>query len=302
MKKKKIKVLGVTSAIMMAMGSLSFAASSNAFINANPNITAYNTDYNFTYTQNDGSKNEDLKVIAADQYWSVIRPFDNEDTANEISWTVVPGSTNALTSVTKQTPVSATYTNYNGPTYSGKAACAQAVVDTTKTPGVAVAEATNDAGGYMDFTFVVNASSKQNMSNINVRAYDNTSGSLVGLKSGSGEVSSDAVETTINYASAMDSISLVSNSYTSDSQYGTQFLKDVTIGNNTYKYKSGETGWVYAVYNSDGSLNKVSEKVGGETFNVSNGQTVVWVYVNYNSDYTANVTFPSNLSSLPTIN
>ena len=109
MKNKKIKVLGVTSAIMMAMGSLSFAASSNAFINANPNITAYNTDYNFTYTQNDGSKNEDLKVIAADQYWSVIRPFDNEDTANEISWTVVPGSTNALTSVTKQTPVSATY-------------------------------------------------------------------------------------------------------------------------------------------------------------------------------------------------
>ena len=65
MKNKKIKVLGVTSAIMMAMGSLSFAASSNAFINANPNITAYNTDYNFTYTQNDGSKNEDLKVIAA---------------------------------------------------------------------------------------------------------------------------------------------------------------------------------------------------------------------------------------------
>ena len=43
MKNKKIKILGVTSAIMMAMGSLSFAASSNAFINANPNITAYNT-------------------------------------------------------------------------------------------------------------------------------------------------------------------------------------------------------------------------------------------------------------------
>ena len=302
MKNKKIKVLGVTSAIMMAMGSLSFAASSNAFINANPNITAYNTAYNFTYSQNDGSKNEDLKVIAADQYWSVIRPFDNEDTANEISWTVVPGSTNALTSVTKQTPVSATYTNYNGPTYSGKAACAQAVVDTTKTPGVAVAEATNDAGGYMDFTFVVNAATKQNMSNINVRAYDNTSGSLVGLKKASGEVSSDAVETTINYASAMDSIALVSNDYTSGNQYGSEFLEDVTIDGTPYEYSQNVKGWVYAVYNEDGSLNKVSEKVGGETFNVSDGQTVVWVYVNYNSDYTANVTFPSNLSSLPTIN
>ncbi|MEI3233226.1 MAG: hypothetical protein V8S33_01930 [Intestinibacter bartlettii] len=99
-----------------------------------------------------------------------------------IDWTVVPGSTNALTKLWKQPPGGASYTNYDGTTYEGKAACAQAVVDTTKTPGVAVAEATNDAGGYMDFTFVVNASSKQNMSNINVRAYDNTSGSLVGLK------------------------------------------------------------------------------------------------------------------------
>lgn len=35
MQLKKIKVLGVTSAIMVAMGSLSFAASSNAFINVN---------------------------------------------------------------------------------------------------------------------------------------------------------------------------------------------------------------------------------------------------------------------------
>ena len=63
MKNKKIKVLGVTSAIMMAMGSLSFAASSNAFINENPNITAYNTDYNFTYSQNDGSILECYKTI-----------------------------------------------------------------------------------------------------------------------------------------------------------------------------------------------------------------------------------------------
>ena len=184
MKNKKIKILGVTSAIMMAMGSLSFAASSNAFINANPNITAYNTAYNFTYTQNSGNKDEDLKVIAADPYWSVIKPFDTDVTAKTIDWTIIDGSTNALTKLDGQEPIGgASYTNYDGTTYEGYAAYAKAEVDTTKTPGVAVAEATNDAGGYMDFTFVVNAASKQNMSNINVRAYDNTSGSLVGLKS-----------------------------------------------------------------------------------------------------------------------
>ena len=303
MKNKKIKVLGVTSAIMMAMGSLSFAASSNAFINANPNITAYNTAYNFTYTQNSGNKDEDLKVIAADPYWSAIKPFDTDVTAKIIDWTIIDGSTNALTKLDEQTPIGgASYTNYDGTTYEGYAAYAKAEVDTTKTPGVAVAEATNDAGGYMDFTFVVNAASKQNMSNINVRAYDNTSGSLVGLKSGSGEVSSDAVETTINYASAMDSIALVSNNYTSGNQYGSEFLEVVTINGISYEYSQNVKGWVYAVYNEDGSLNKVSEKVGGETFNVSDGQTVVWVFANYNSDYTANVTFPSNLSDLPSIN
>ena len=165
-----------------------------------------------------------------------------------------------------------------------------------------VQQATNDAGGYMDFTFVVNAASKQNMSNINVRAYDNTSGSLVGLKKASGKVSSDAVETSINYASAMDSIALVSNDYTSGNQYGSEFLEDVTINETSYEYSKNVKGWVYAVYNKDGSLNKVSEKVGGETFNVSDGQTVVWVFANYKSDYTANVTFPSKLSDLPTIN
>ena len=303
MKNKKIKILGVTSAIMMAMGSLSFAASSNAFINANPNITAYNTAYNFTYTQNSGNKDEDLKVIAADPYWSVIKPFDTDVTAKTIDWTIIDGSTNALTKLDGQEPIGgASYTNYDGTTYEGYAAYAKAEVDTTKTPGVAVAEATNDAGGYMDFTFVVNAASKQNMSNINVRAYDNTSGSLVGLKKASGKVSSDAVETSINYASAMDSIALVSNDYTSGNQYGSEFLEDVTINETSYEYSKNLKGWVYAVYNKDGSLNKVSEKVGGETFNVSDGQTVVWVFANYKSDYTANVTFPSKLSDLPTIN
>ena len=235
MKNKKIKILGVTSAIMMAMGSLSFAASSNAFINANPNITAYNTAYNFTYTQNSGNKDEDLKVIAADPYWSVIKPFDTDVTAKTIDWTIIDGSTNALTKLDGQEPIGgASYTNYDGTTYEGYAAYAKAEVDTTKTPGVAVAEATND--------------------------------------------------------------------YTSWNQYGSEFLEDVTINETSYEYSKNVKGWVYAVYNKDGSLNKVSEKVGGETFNVSDGQTVVWVFANYKSDYTANVTFPSKLSDLPTIN
>lgn len=100
----------------------------------------------------------------------------------------------------------------------------------------------------------------------------------------------------------MDSIALVSNDYTSGNQYGSEFLEDVTINETSYEYSKNVKGWVYAVYNKDGSLNKVSEKVGGETFNVSDGQTVVWVFANYKSDYTANVTFPSKLSDLPTIN
>lgn len=304
MKEKGKKIIGLASAIMMSMGSLSFAATTedNDFITQYPNITAYNAAYNFTYAQNSGNQNPDLKVIAADQYWSVIRPFDTEDTANSINWNVVSGSTDALTQVIKQAPVSATYENYGGPTYTGFAACAQATVDTTKTPGVAIAEATNNKGGYMDFTFVVNSTSKQNMNNINVRAYDNTSGTLVGLKSASGTVNPDSVETSINYASAMDSIALLTDTYNAGEQYGTKFLQNVTINNTPYNYSQNEKGWVYAVYNSDGTLNSVSEKVGGETFNVSAGQTVVWVFANYNPDYSVNVTFPSSLSSLPSIN
>ena len=291
---QKIKVLGLASAIMMSIGSLSFAVENDlsaedaTFFSNYPNLTSYNTEYTFIYDKDSGDKSQILKVQAASPNWSP-KLFDTITQANSISWNKIVGTSNAVTSVNK---VNVTPDDIEGS--GGFSAKANTTIDTSAEAGVTIVEATNGTyGGYMDFTVVINPIDAQTQSGINVRAYDKTSGSFEFLASGTNTVNSTTVSSNINYASAMDALGVIGTDISAPISYGTPYLTSVTINDIPY-IAQGSSGWMYAVYNVDGTLSSISNKVGAETFNVSEGQTVVWAYVN---GYDAG--FPNTLSELP---
>lgn len=284
---RKFATTGMAAAIMLSMGATSFATD---FFTEYPNLTNYNTDYNYTAEKGSGTKDQALMVQGATSNWYGTSLFNNLADADSINWNIVQGSTDAV-SVSKQAPESVA---------NQFAAKGNATIDKSKNAGVAVVEATNKTNGYMDFTVVLNpTSAQQDVSGVNVRAYDASSGSFKFLKTSTGNVSTSAVKSNINYPTAMDAISVVADSFTYDVQWGSEFLKNVTINNKNYPYMENELGWMYRVYDSTGTATPeqkmvdVSEKVGGETFDVESGQTVVWAYGDYS------VQFPENLSELP---
>lgn len=284
---RKFATTGMAAAIMLSMGATSFATD---FFTEYPNLTNYNTDYNYTVEKGSGTKDQALMVQGATSNWYGTSLFNNLADADSINWNIVQGSTDAV-SVSKQAPESVA---------NQFAAKGNATIDKSKNAGVAVVEATNKTNGYMDFTVVLNpTSAQQDVSGVNVRAYDASSGSFKFLKTSTGNVSTSAVKSNINYPTAMDAISVVADSFTYDVQWGSEFLKNVTINNKNYPYMENELGWMYRVYDSTGTATSeqkmvdVSEKVGGETFDVESGQTVVWAYGDYS------VQFPENLSELP---
>lgn len=285
---RKFATTGMATAIMLFMGATSFATD---FFTEYPNLTNYNTDYNYTIQKGSVTAYQPLMVQGAKSNWYGTSLFNSLADANSINWDIVQGSTDAV-SVSKQAPESV------GNQFAAKG---KAKIDKSKNAGVAVVEATNKTNGYMDFTVVLNPRDvQQDVSGVNVRAYDASSGSFKFLKSNKGAVSTSAVSSNINYPSAMDAIAVVADNFVDDLQWGSKFLKNVNINNKDYPYMENELGWMYRVYDCEGNATSeqkmvdVSEKVGGETFDVELGQTVVWAYGGYS------VQFPENLSELPT--
>lgn len=294
---KKIKTFAVASALVLSMAGV---ASATDFFETYPNLTAYNTNYTTTVTKS-GSGREDveLRVQGATSNWYTTSLFDSATSVSNIKWSMVDGSNSAV-SIDNANSIAESIVG------EGYAAKKTATVDKTGNAGIAVVEATNTKSGYtnsyMDFTVVVNPDNDnkiQTVSGVNVRAYDKTSGSFKFLKSASGVVNTDNISSSINYPSAMDAIALVADEdgFTYGTQYGTEFLKNVTIKDKDYAYKENTSGWMYAVYDTSDKLVEISDKVGAESFDVKDGYTVVWAYVN---GYYAG--FPEKLSDLPVTN
>lgn len=294
---KKIKTFAVASALVLSMARV---ASATDFFETYPNLTAYNTNYTTTVTKS-GSGREDveLRVQGATSNWYTTSLFDSATSVSNIKWSMVDGSNSAV-SIDNANSIAESIVG------EGYAAKKTATVDKTGNAGIAVVEAKNTKSGYtnsyMDFTVVVNPDNDnkiQTVSGVNVRAYDKTSGSFKFLKSASGVVNTDNISSSINYPSAMDAIALVADEdgFTYGTQYGTEFLKNVTIKDKDYAYKENTSGWMYAVYDTSDKLVEISDKVGAESFDVKDGYTVVWAYVN---GYYAG--FPEKLSDLPVTN
>lgn len=294
---KKIKTFAVASALVLSMAGV---ASATDFFETYPNLTAYNTNYTTTVTKS-GSGREDveLRVQGATSNWYTTSLFDSATSVSNIKWSMVDGSNSAV-SIDNANSIAESIVG------EGYAAKKTATVDKTGNAGIAVVEAKNTKSGYtnsyMDFTVVVNPDNDnkiQTVSGVNVRAYDKTSGSFKFLKSASGVVNTDNISSSINYPSAMDAIALVADEdgFTYGTQYGTEFLKNVTIKDKDYAYKENTSGWMYAVYDTSDKLVEISDKVGAESFDVKDGYTVVWAYVN---GYYAG--FPEKLSDLPVTN
>lgn len=294
---KKIKTFAVASALVLSMAGV---ASATDFFETYPNLTAYNTNYTTTVTKS-GSGREDveLRVQGATSNWYTTSLFDSATSVSNIKWSMVDGSNSAV-SIDNANSIAESIVG------EGYAAKKTATVDKTGNAGIAVVEAKNTKSGYtnsyMDFTVVVNPDNDnkiQTVSGVNVRAYDKTSGSFKFLKSASGVVNTDNISSSINYPSAMDAIALVADEdgFTYGTQYGTEFLKNVTIKDKDYAYKENTSGWMYAVYDTSDKLVEISDKVGAESFDVKDGYTVVWAYVN---GYYAE--FPEKLSDLPVTN
>lgn len=294
---KKIKTFAVASALVLSMAGV---ASATDFFETYPNLTAYNTNYTTTVTKS-GSGREDveLRIQGATSNWYTTSLFDSATSVSNIKWSMVDGSNSAV-SIDNANSIAESIVG------EGYAAKKTATVDKTGNAGIAVVEAKNTKSGYtnsyMDFTVVVNPDNDnkiQTVSGVNVRAYDKTSGSFKFLKSASGVVNTDNISSSINYPSAMDAIALVADEdgFTYGTQYGTEFLKNVTIKDKDYAYKENTSGWMYAVYDTSDKLVEISDKVGAESFDVKDGYTVVWAYVN---GYYAG--FPEKLSDLPVTN
>ena len=294
---KKIKTFAVASALVLSMAGV---ASATDFFETYPNLTAYNTNYTTTVTKS-GSGREDveLRVQGATSNWYTTSLFDSATSVSNIKWSMVDGSNSAV-SIDNANSIAESIVG------EGYAAKKTATVDKTGNAGIAVVEAKNTKSGYtnsyMDFTVVVNPDNDnkiQTVSGVNVRAYDKTSGSFKFLKSASGVVNTDNISSSINYPSAMDAIALVADEdgFTYGTQYGTEFLKNVTIKDKDYAYKENTSSWMYAVYDTSDKLVEISDKVGAESFDVKDGYTVVWAYVN---GYYAG--FPEKLSDLPVTN
>ena len=279
MKSKKIVALGLAATMSMAMGLTAFAAAGDAtdsFWTTYPNLTNYDTDYTYVLEPSSDDQERELMVQAMSSDWMTSSLFSSSAYASAISWDTVSGSVSGVT---------ATASGYEKVTDATYAAKTTATVDASVTKGVAVVEATNPVGNYMDFTIVVNPTQKiESQGNVNVKVYDGTAvkadGSLTAadpLYNATVTALTDKVTSDINYPSAMDALkSLAGDSCTVVEQYGTNVVYTLNGVSNV-----DFSGWQYRVYDANGALVPISEKIGAETYEAKDGETVVWAYGSY---------------------
>lgn len=289
MKMKKMFSVGLAAAMVMTTGLSAFASASDPFWTTYPNLTNYsNTDYNYTFPKGTAAS-QGLEVRGTDSTW-VNYGYFTTALLDDITWSLVGGSNPDVSYI----PTSSAGTQV-GSDYTAKTTVS---VANNADYGLAVVEAQNPVGGYMDFTIVVNPTSDIGpVSDVDVYAYNGSVGTSNLLASSTGAtVNTNTVNSNIKYPSAMDAIAAVADSGTEfvvDNSWGSYILTSVKIGSTNYVNSSNTSGpaWIYRVYDADGDIKDISEKAGAEVLNVEEGETVVWVYGDYSYEFPA--TFPA---------
>ncbi len=273
---KKIVAILLVAVMALSMAVTSFAASSD------PNLTAYNTDY--TQFVNSGTARVlTMSVTTADQYWSVTG-FDTEEDAEAVQWSVVSGSISGITVVG-----GGAYATSMG---NGKYASSVRIrVSDSAAIGAASIEArVPGTNATMNFTVVVNGFDSER-TNISYKFYN---GNTELLTVNNMSVSGTGYYGNTGYTSALDGLfaSWIAT-YGNDTSlrnymvtnYGTCYVEGLSFTVDGEQIELTESyddnwdyyGWQYRVYHN-GQIVPLSEFIGADECQISDGDTVVWKY------------------------
>lgn len=245
------------------------------------NLTA--ADYTYSQATTVGSTTDTImfSVANADASWSPVAM--TEDEAAAVNWEVKSGSVDGIE----------IYPSYDVMDDGYMSIC---LVDTTEvtTDGLAVIEATNTSGGYVDFTVVVNPvdPTEKSVGNISCKLLNsdnNTMAEFNGL-----QVKSTASSEESTYVSAMDAVaSLVGKTDANGNEIGFVniaygMMNSITI--NGTSYPNDGSYWMYRVYDANGNMRSLSEVAGAGVLKLYAGDTVVWKLGQYGS-----IEFPDTL-------
>lgn len=256
-------------------------------------ITANDTPY--TQIVDRGSST--ILCVSPSADYMVQSGFDTEEDAENVNWSLVEGSTRGIS---LSEPFADEMEN-------GKyVSCVEVMVSNNATPGCASIMASTGEYSYVNMTVIVN---KENLTGFltNYRIYTDGNMEQAPVKSGTYlYVSPNIFDGNTQYANVADltkkleNQQIVSETYISaDSSYtlNSYYLSSMTIDGVKYESRSDENynyyGWQYRVYDANGNIIPLSEYVGIDDFELTVGQTVVWIYGAYGS-----VTFANTLPAL----
>lgn len=276
---KKVLSLGLAATMTMAMGLTAFASSS--FWTEYPNLTRYATDYTTVLSATGSAQTVNLRVQGIKSDWVTTGFCSTEDEAKEVTWSVVSGSTAGVTAGQSDAE------QVDDDAFVSKTT---ATIGDSVTKGVAVVEATNPAGNYMDYTLVVNpATPIASQTGVKVKAYNGsaiTGGTII--YNATVEALTTAVSSSVQYPSAMDALkTLAGDNCIVTNQYGSDIVSTLNGVSN-----EGMNGWQYRVYDASGKMVSISEKIGAETYEAKSGETVVWAYGSYYTNL-----FPTSIAT-----
>ena len=289
--KKKLMALGIALAFSVAAAVPALAYAYDPFWASYPNLTPYNSSYNYVIDQSSGGSQQ-ISVQGLDANWTNTSLFTATALADDINWSITPTVSNVT--VTDNGHALVSPGKYRAP--------ATVSVGSNAPYGPYYVEASNPVGGTLGFSFAVNPSTPQSSVNANVRIYNGGLGSsYLALSQTNVGVACNNVTTSagINYPSAMDALAAVAT--VSHYTYGgSEYVSGVTFtptgSSTTITLPDPDNPisgyyWTYCVYDSNGNKVDLSYNIGSEVYAIDSGCTVVWVYGGW-------VTFPSTLSAI----
>lgn len=274
--RRKVAAVGLTLSMVFSMGALAFASDTD------PNMTNYKTPFTTVVSEDvlagSGGQGVDVTLQAgpADASWT-FTGFNSVTGANQTYWGVVQDSTKGIT-ISMMSPKKAG---------TGRYASREKVhIPADAAPGSTSILARSVAGGFVNFTILVNPTDPQPEAvSAFFEIYDKGA-EAVPLTSGSASASVDGYASDRNFVTVADSLKAMKTSglvSDYDADYG--FLKSLTVNGSVYKPAYPE-GWQYRVYRlSSGHTYRpvgVSAVVGIDDINLMPGDIVQWRIGSYN--------------------
>lgn len=267
---KKIMSLVLSLGLVFGMGSAAFAETNPTVVNLLPYPNTQEFNKIVKYTPSEGGSTF-LRVQGADANYLPLN-FASTNDAKGVSFTAYDG----LNIVNKNVR-----TGVNGVTYVSS----KIGIPTNLSYGPKFVKATlgnytpGSWTGMIDLGVILNPTSNVSASGVNVYYFNGTPTANNRLKKVLNlNITQNLVPSSIKYASALDAAK-AGNSNTTLANPNTinVYAKSMTINGTTYT-ASGNIGWQYRVYDSQGHALKNCDKAGAEVFPVSNGAHVVWAY------------------------